>query len=235
MVAVGQMAGGVAHDLNNVLSGLVSYPELLLLQLPEDSPLRKSISVIHESGMRAASSVADLLTLSRDVTKTSSMNSLNSLVLEALQSPEWLQLKKNYPQLKVDTDLTSAVTDILCSPTHIAKCIANLIAFSADTVAGDGQLTIKTEVAEHGGDQDIPPALSAGRYLVLSLTDNGPGLEEEHLPHLFEPFYVRKQMGRNESGIGLTLIDYTMIDHAGAVQVDSQPGRTCFRLFFPLA
>jgi len=87
------MAGGVAHDLNNILSGIVSYPELMLLQLPESSELRKPIEAIHDSGKRAAAVVADLLTVARGAASTREAHDINLLIEEYLHSPEYTTLK----------------------------------------------------------------------------------------------------------------------------------------------
>ena len=97
MEAMGLMAGGIAHDLNNILSGIVSYPELLLMDLPEDSPLRKPIKTIQESGMRAADVVEDLLTIARGVASGKEVLNLNTVVDEYMDSAEHQKLEKIHP------------------------------------------------------------------------------------------------------------------------------------------
>lgn len=106
METIGLMAGGVAHDLNNILSGIVSYPELLLMQLPADSPLRKPLEIIKESGSRAAAVVADLLTVARGVAKTTEIANPNTFITSYQQSPEYLELCRRHPHVNLITDLT---------------------------------------------------------------------------------------------------------------------------------
>ena len=107
MEAMGLLAGGVAHDLNNILSGIVSYPELLLMDLPEDSPLRKPIKTIQESGMRAADVVEDLLTIARGVATGKEALNLNTIVTEYLESPEYQKLDKTHSFVNFETELDS--------------------------------------------------------------------------------------------------------------------------------
>ncbi len=101
MEAIGTLAGGVAHDLNNILSGIVSYPELLLMDIPQDSPLRKPILTIQKSGERAAAIVQDLLTLARRGVVTTKVVNLNSIISEYLKSPEFENLRMNHPNVHI--------------------------------------------------------------------------------------------------------------------------------------
>ncbi|MBW2584363.1 MAG: PAS domain S-box protein [Deltaproteobacteria bacterium] len=121
MEAIGTLAGGVAHDLNNILSGIVSYPELLLMDLKEDSPLRKPILTIQKSGEKAAAIVQDLLTLARRGVETTEVVNLNSIVSEYLQSPEHARLELNHPNIKVEQNLDENLLNILGSPVHLSK------------------------------------------------------------------------------------------------------------------
>ena len=121
MEAVGTLASGVAHDLNNILSGLVSYPDLLLYDIPEDSPLRKPIQTIKTTGEKAAAIVQDMLTLARRGVVTSEVISLNETIKEYLQSPEYLKLASYHKSVAVKTDLGEDLFNILGSPVHISK------------------------------------------------------------------------------------------------------------------
>lgn len=232
--SVAMMAAGVAHDLNNILSGLVSYPELLLMQLPEDSPLTKPIGVIHQSGLRAVAAVSDLLAVTRDISKTCSNNNINSLILEQLQSQEWVQLHTEFPQLKVETRLAQDMDEVFCSPTHVGKCLLNLIHFSAVSIAGLGSIRVASEICELGQGEAAEVDLTAGRYLRLTVSDKGVAIAAEDLVHIFEPFYTNKQMGRIGSGISMAVVWNSMLDHGGTVKVASGAEGTCFSLYFPL-
>jgi len=123
MESLGLLAGGVAHDLNNVLSGIVSYPELLLLQLPEDSQFKKAIETIKESGDRAVAIVQDLLTVARGVATTKEPLNLNDLIGGYLHSPEFNKLKQFHPTVTVNTNLNTDLLNISGSHVHIRKVV----------------------------------------------------------------------------------------------------------------
>ena len=127
MEAIGTLAGGVAHDLNNILGGLVSYPELLLLQLPEDNPLRKSILTIQKSGEKAAAVVQDLLTLARRGVVVTEVVNLNNVISEYLKSPEHEKLQSYHPGVHIETHFEEDALNILGSSTHLSKTVMNLI------------------------------------------------------------------------------------------------------------
>ncbi len=105
MEAIGTLAGGVAHDLNNILAGLVSYPELLLMQLPDDSPLRKPLTTMKKSGEKASTIVRDLLTLARRGVANMEVSNFNRIVREYLTSPEYEKLQVYHPNVTVETNL----------------------------------------------------------------------------------------------------------------------------------
>lgn len=232
MEAIGLMASGVAHDLNNILSGVVSYPELLLMKLPEESKLRQPLTVIKESGLRAAAVVADLLTVARDAAKVKTRTSLNTIILEYLQSPEFHLLRSTYPHIEIKQELDQGLPDLCCSPTHVNKSLMNLVLNAAEAVDDKGLITIRSRFlsAEQWRTQ-LPP----GDYIVLEIADNGPGIESPDLDHIFEPFYTKKKMGRSGTGIGLAVVWNCMQDHGGLVQVESDVEQgTVFTLIFPL-
>jgi PAS domain S-box-containing protein len=139
MEALGLLAGGVAHDLNNVLSGIISYPELILMDLPENSKLRKPIETIQESGNRAAAIVQDLLTVARGVAISKEPLNLNHLIEIYLHSPEADKLKQVYPAVKIKTHLDEDIFFILGSDVHVRKIVMNLVANAVEAIQGDGQ------------------------------------------------------------------------------------------------
>ena len=145
MEAMGLMAGGVAHDLNNILSGIVSYPELLLLDLPEDSPLRRPIKTIQESGMRAADVVEDLLTIARGVATGNEVLNFNTMVKEYLNSAEHQKLEKVHPMKTFKTELDSELLNITGSASHVKTILMNLIANASEAIdEGKGTVTVST-------------------------------------------------------------------------------------------
>jgi signal transduction histidine kinase/CheY-like chemotaxis protein len=233
MEAIGLMASGVAHDLNNILSGIVSYPELLLMRLSDDSELRQPINAIKNSGLRAAEVVADLLTVARDAAKVRTHANINALVSEYLQSPEAEKMRSLYPQVSITSELGENLKPVCCSPTHVNKCIMNLVLNAAEAVGETGKIFIRTELRELSAAQAAMMAVPVGIYLTLIVADNGPGIAAAEQAHIFEPFYTKKKMGRSGTGIGLAVVWNSMQDHSGTVTVQSGAKGTVFTLFFP--
>ena len=139
MEAIGVMAGGVAHDLNNILSGIVSYPELLLMQLPKSSKFRKPIEEIKESGERAATVVADLLTVARGVASIREPHDMHVLVQEYFESPEYKKLLTLHSDVTCTECFEATDSVISCSPIHIKKAVMNLITNAMEAIKGKGQ------------------------------------------------------------------------------------------------
>lgn len=135
---MGLMAGGVAHDLNNILSGIVSYPELLLMNLPEDSPLRKPIKTIQESGIRTANVVEDLMTIARGVVSSKEVLNLNTAVEEYLKSVEHQKLERTHSFVNFKTELDSDLLNMCGSPIHIKKTLMNLVTNASEAIEGSG-------------------------------------------------------------------------------------------------
>jgi PAS domain S-box-containing protein len=235
MEAIGTLAGGVAHDLNNILSGVVSYPELLLMDLPADSPFRKPIETIHESGKKAAAIVEDLLTLARRGVAVSKVVSLNDIVGEYLVSPEFEKLKVFHPHVDIQIDFDTELLNVQGSAVHLSKTIMNLVSNAAEAMPDGGTLSISTK--NRYIDQPIKgyDEVQEGDYVVLSVSDTGIGISSEEVQRIFEPFYTKKVMGRSGTGLGMTVVWGTVKDHKGYIDIESAPGRgTRFTLYFPV-
>lgn len=234
MESLGLLAGGVAHDLNNVLSGIVSYPELMLMSLPEVSKLRKPLETMRESGLRAAAIVQDLLTIARGVATTSEPLNLNEVITDYMGSPEFHVLKEHYPEVTVETLLDDALLNINASPVHIRKALMNLVANAAESIRGSGRVAVATlnrylDRPLKGYDE-----ISTGEYAVLSVSDDGSGIAPNDLEKIFEPFYTRKKMGRSGTGLGLSVVWNVMRDHKGYIDVTTGENGTTFELYFPI-
>jgi len=233
MEAMGLMAGGVAHDLNNILSGLVSYPELLLMDLPEDSPLRKPIKTIQESGMRAADIVEDLLTIARGVASGKEVLNLNTMVEEYLDSAEHHKLEKIHPLTAFKTELESELLNITGSASHVKKILMNLIVNASEAIEGKGTVAVST--INRYLDQPLKgyEDVRIGEYVVLAISDDGSGISPQDIDRIFEPFYTKKVMGRSGTGLGLAVVWNSMQDHNGYINVKSSEKGTAFELYFP--
>ncbi len=234
MEAMGLMAGGVAHDLNNILSGIVSYPELLLMDLPEESPLRKPIKTIQESGLRAADVVEDLMTIARGVATGKDALNLNAIVTEYLGSAEHGRLERTHSFIDFKTELDPDLLNMSGSPTHINKTLMNLVTNASEATEGAGTVTISTmnryldEPLK--GHEDV----HTGEYVLLSVSDDGSGITPKDLGRIFEPFYSKKVMGRSGTGLGLAVVWNTVHDHNGYINVESSEKGTAFELYFPV-
>jgi len=235
MEAIGTLAGGVAHDLNNILSGLVSYPELLLMDLPEESPLRQPIITIQESGQKAAAIVQDLLTLARRGVSIREVMNLNQMIDDYLNSPENQKIMEYHPKVSVETNLQPDLLNILGSPVHLSKTIMNLISNSAEAMPNGGKIIITTE--NRYIDKLIKgyDAVDEGDYATLTVEDTGIGISPEDLERIFEPFYTKKAMGKSGTGLGMAVVWGTVKDHSGYVDVQSEPGEgSTVTLYFPI-
>jgi PAS domain S-box-containing protein len=234
MESLGLLAGGVAHDLNNVLSGIVSYPELLLMNLPEDSKLRKPLKTIMESGNRAAAIVQDLLTIARGVAIAKEPLKLNALVSDYFNSPEFKRLNQLYSGVTFRTHLAEDLLNIDASDVHIRKVIMNLIANAAEAVKESGNVFVSTDNRFLDKVINGYEEIDIAQYAVLSIADDGPGISAGDLKNIFEPFYTKKKMDRSGTGLGLSIVWNIMQDHKGYIDVKSDGTGTKFELYFPI-
>ncbi|MBW1901635.1 MAG: response regulator [Deltaproteobacteria bacterium] len=235
MEAIGTLAGGVAHDLNNILSGLVSYPELLLMDLPEDSPLRKPVQTIKKSGEKAAAIVQDLLTLARRGVAATEVVNLNDVISEYLKSPEFEKLQFHHPEIQVETNLRASLRSILASPVHLSKTIMNLVSNAAEATPSKGKIVISTANQYVDAPIEGYDDVEEGDYITLTVSDCGTGISTDEMERIFEPFYTKKVMGRSGTGIGMAVVWGTVKDHNGYIDVQSIEGKgTTFTIYFPI-
>lgn len=234
MEALGLLAGGVAHDLNNVLSGIVSYPDLILLDLPEASPLRGPIRTIRESGKKAAAIVQDLLTLARRGATTMDVICLNDIIEEYLNSPEYSKLKKYHPDVVTRTNLEKNLLNLKGSEVHLKKTVMNIVSNATEAMPNGGAVTISTSNQYLDNPIDGYEEIHEGEYIRLTVADNGIGMEHKDLIRVFEPFFTKKEMGRSGTGLGMSVVWGTVKDHDGYIHVSSEIDKgTEFVLYFP--
>ncbi len=234
MESIGLLASGVAHDLNNILSGIVGYPELLLHDLPKDSKFRKPLESIQESGFKAATIVEDLLTVARGVVTKEKPLNLNDLIGDYLHSPEFNKLKHFHPAVTIETNLDSDLLNVSGSHVHIRMVIMNLISNASEAIEDSGNVTISTrnfylDRPLRGYDE-----INVGEYAVLTVSDDGSGISSDDLERIFEPFYTKKVLGRSGTGLGLSVVWNVVQDHKGYIDVKSNKNGTTFEFFFPI-
>ena len=234
MEAIGTLAGGVAHDLNNVLSGIVSYPDLLLMDLPEDSPLRKPILTMQSAGQKAVAIVQDLLTMARRGVVIADVVNLNDIISKYLKSLEYENLISFHPGVEIKSKLEADLPNLSGSSVHLSKIVMNLVSNAAEAMPHGGEILISTE----NRYVDRPPSgydsVKEGDYVVLTVSDPGTGISAKDMKRIFEPFYTKKVMGRSGTGLGMAVVWGTVKDHNGYIDVQSTERKgTTFTLYFP--
>jgi len=234
MEALGTLAGGVAHDLNNILSGVVGYPDLLLQDMPADSNLRKPLLTIQQSGHKAAAIVQDLLTLARRGVADFKVLDLNSVVKDYLDSPEHEKLIQFHPKVTVDVDLAPDLKAVKGSAVHLSKTIMNLVSNAAEAMTEGGTIRIRTYNQAVGAAMGTYETSREGEYAVLKVEDEGVGISGEDMERIFEPFYTKKVMGKSGTGLGMAVVWGTIKDHDGFIDAKSHEGvGTTFSVYLP--
>lgn len=235
MEAIGALAGGVAHDLNNILSPVISYPEVILMDLPKDDPLRLPLESIKSSGEKAAIVVEDLLTMARRGVAKHEPLDFNQLVKEFLAGPEYQSIMERHPSVQVTSNICAEIGTINGSRVHLIKTLMNLVLNGAEAIKARG--TIKITTSNHYIDTAIKSydTVLEGEYIKLTIEDTGAGIDEATMERMFEPFFTTKTMGRSGSGLGMAVVWGTVKDHKGYIDVNSKVNQgTTFDLYFPL-
>lgn len=238
MESLGRLAGGVAHDLNNVLGVLVGYSELLLMDIPGGDPLRMHVSNILQSSQRGAAIIQDLLTLARRGVAVSTVVNLNNIVFEYFATPEFEKLKEYHSGIIFKFDPAIDLLNIRGSSVHLGKTVMNLVSNAAEAIAGQGEVMVCTEnryLDKPIQGYDTMEEGEYGEYVVLTVSDNGNGIPVKDIGRIFEPFYTKKVMGRSGTGLGLAVVWGTVKDHGGFIDVQSREGEgSTFTLYFPV-
>lgn len=231
MEAIGRLAGGVAHDFNNILTAIIGYSDLALRRLRPEDPLRRNLSEIRKSGERAAGLTRQLLAFSRQQILLPRVISLNEVVagIEGMLRRligEDVELKA-----KLDPSLGNVKTD----PGQIEQVIMNLAVNARDAMPQGGRLTIKTRNAMldelYGRERGVE--LAAGPYVMLAVSDTGMGMDEATRTRAFEPFFTTKPHDKG-TGLGLSTVYGIVKQSGGYVWVYSEPGRgATFEIYLP--
>ena len=235
MEAIGTLAGGVAHDLNNILSGVVSYPDLLLMQIPEDSDMQGPLQTMRDSGKKAVAIVQDLLTLARQGVGAREVVNLNDVICRYLRSPEYHKLQAYHPSVTVESRLHADLLNIMGSSIHLYKTLMNLVSNAAEAIEQEGGVRIETDNCYIDRPIRGYDTVKEGEYVVLKVTDDGVGIAPEDTERIFEPFYTKKMMHRSGTGLGMAVVWGTVKDHNGYIDVESREQEgTTVTLYFPV-
>jgi signal transduction histidine kinase len=230
--AIGTLAGGIAHDFNNILSAIIGYSELTQKMLPADSQESKLLDHVLKAGDRAKDLVAQILTFSRQSESYRTPSDIEPVITEALKL-----IRASLPaHIEIKSDIQSGGNRILIDPIRIHQIVMNLCTNSYHAMEEEGGLLeVKLANVKINEDQAAAiPDLHPGNYLLLTVEDNGFGIEKELLDRIFDPFFTTKERGKG-TGMGLALIHGIMKESGGAVNVKSTVGiGTRFDLYFPL-
>jgi PAS domain S-box-containing protein len=234
--ALGLMAGAVAHDLNNILTAIVSYPELVLRQMNASDKHYTQIQKIQAAGKRAAAVVSDLVAITRGSCQQKTVENINTLILNYLETLEHSERLTTFPNVVLETSLQPDVMNVCCSSQHIHKLLLNLIGNAMEAAPADGRVHVITENCrflhplQH---EDANEKQNGGQYIKLIVADNGPGIAGKDVEHIFDPFYSTKVMGKSGTGLGLSVVWNIVQNHDGWIEVkDNSPG-ALFEVYLP--
>ncbi|MBF0475336.1 MAG: response regulator [Deltaproteobacteria bacterium] len=231
MEAVGTLAGGVAHDFNNIIQAIKGYSQLLLMDKEESDREYEELRAIEEAATRAAELTQGLLTFSRKLESKLRPISLNDEVAQVVRL-----LKRTIPKtIKIELCLADDLKILNGDPAQIEQIIMNLAVNAKDAMPDGGTLAIGTQtVLLEEEVAKISPDMKAGEYVLLTVRDSGHGMAQETMEHIFEPFYTTKVVGQG-TGLGLSVVYGIVKNHGGVITCHSAPGKgTSFDLYFPI-
>ncbi|NWF98485.1 MAG: PAS domain S-box protein [Nitrospirae bacterium] len=231
MEAVGTLAGGVAHDFNNILTAILSYANLILMKISTDNPVRKYVNNIILASEKAAALTKNLLTFSRKqiieprpVNINEIINNIKNLIVRLIG--EEIELKINLPDEKLI---------VFADPVNIEQVLMNLASNAKDAISDRGIISIKTEVIELDNEFiRIHGYGKPGKYVLISFSDTGEGMDEKTRSRIFEPFFTTKEVGKG-TGLGLAMSYGIIKQHDGFITCYSEKGKgTTFKIYLPL-
>jgi two-component system cell cycle sensor histidine kinase/response regulator CckA len=230
MESVGRLAGGVAHDFNNMLSAILGHTELAMMGCDPSDPIHADLKAIEKSALRSADLTRQLLAFARRQPVMPKVLDLNDSVTGMLKMLQRL--------IGEDIDLVwmpgAGLWPVRMDPSQIDQILANLCVNARDAIAGVGKVTVATEnTAFDEAYCAVHPDFACGEYAMLGVTDNGCGLNKDVLEHLFEPFFTTKELGRG-TGLGLSTVYGIVKQNNGFINVHSEPGKgTAFKIYLP--
>jgi PAS domain S-box-containing protein len=230
MEAVGQLAGGVAHDLNNILTVIYGYCSVLQLKIGRDAPFRSDIDQIYAAAERAANLTRSLLAFSRKQIMSPKTVNLNEVVTNVVN----LLARIIGEDIELNTVLSENPLNIFADRGQVEQVLMNLAANARDAMPDGGKLTIETKFEDI--DESFIQAHgfgAPGEYIVISVSDTGKGMDAETSNRIFEPFFTTKEVGQG-TGLGLSIVYGVVKQHNGYIDVSSKAGLgTTFNIHFP--
>ncbi|MBM4133642.1 MAG: response regulator [Nitrospira sp.] len=221
MEAVGKLAGGIAHEFNNLLQMIKGYCYFLLPELAKQESLRKDVEGIEQSADRAAALTSQLLAFSRRQVILPRILDLNAIVMEQHR----LLARLIGVDIELVVDLAPELLRVKADPTQIGQVLLNLVNNARDAMPNGGVLTITTanRVLQENGDEEYPE-IPCGVYAMLAVRDTGCGMSPEVAERIFEPFFTTKEVGKG-TGLGLSMVYGLIAQSGGHIRVVSRPGQ----------
>lgn len=233
MDSIGMLAGGLAHDFNNIISGILGHVELLSYHDNLDAATRRKLSIIESSSRRASQMISKLLKFARKGAVEVQPVELNSVVRD---TTELISKTLSHRSVEVRLELDDTIPHLMGDPVQMEQVVMNLMVNAADAMSAGGTVTVTTAARDFGREAaSIHPLLAPGSYVILSVTDTGSGIPDDIRDKIFDPFFTTKAQGKG-TGLGLAMVYGIVKDHKGAVTVASQPGKgTTFEVYVPAA
>ena len=229
--AIGQLASGIAHDFNNQLTAILGSAEMIRLRLGDDEVLLRSINMIIRASLRSSDMANKLLAFARKGRRRSVAVDIHQLIGEVVEILNASITKR----IEIRTDLSADAFTVTGDPTQLQSVLLNIALNARDAMPRGGLLTLATATVDFPGPAGtaFAPALSDGRYLALSISDTGVGMDAATQSRVFEPFFTTKPEGAG-TGMGLAAAYGALKAHCGDIEVESEPGRgTTFRFYLP--
>jgi PAS domain S-box-containing protein len=231
MEVVGQLAGGVAHDFNNILTAIIGYGSMALMQLPRENPVRRNIENMIEASDRAAKLTKELLLFSRKQVSERRAVDLNDIVIRF----EKFLKRVIGEDVELKTSLWGEPLQLLADGQQMEQVLMNMATNARDAMPNGGTFTITTSYVKL--DEDFIKRHSygtKGNYALLTVADTGGGMDKETQKRIFEPFFTTKEVGKG-TGLGLAVVYGIIKQHDGFITVYSEPGEgTTFKIYLPL-
>ena len=214
------LAGGIGHDFNNILTGILGYASLLKKSLSDDTKLSHYAEAIEHSAQRASKQTQHLLNFSRRQKKSTGIVNINELLEDVL-----FLLEESFSEINIEKDLETSLPSIKGDEAGLQNVFLNLLINAKDAMNGKGLLRVSTKCDKHIEDK---------QFIIVEIEDTGSGIDEELKSKIFEPYFSTKDSGSN-LGMGLYLIDRVIKDHGGFIEFESEKDKgTTFRLYIPV-
>lgn len=211
LASIGRLAAGVAHEINNPLTGVVTFAHMLLRDAPAGSQQKDDIETIINAAMRCRDVVRGLLDFSRQTVPNKSLSDLNAVLSDALNLT---QNQANLHGVRVAEELAADLPRLVLDPGQIQEVAVNLVVNAVDAMPDGGDLCVRTRVVDEGGN----------RWVEFGVSDTGCGIPRENLKRVFDPFFTSKEVGKG-TGLGLAISYGIVSEHGGQIDVSSEPGQ----------